>query len=99
MKAANTKPGTTVARGAMASGGRPTAAMVKAAIGTPTIMLANMCLFSSMGMSWIMSIVLVIMFLLSGSVVVSACLSDVLDGVVVVGEVVVTVVKADLSAK
>ena len=99
VKAANTKPGTTVARGAMAKGGRPTAAMVSAAMGTPTIMLASMCRLVSMGMSWIMSIVLVIMFLLSGSVVVSACLSDVLDGVVVVGEVVVTVVKADLSAK
>ena len=65
MKAANTKPGMMVARGAMARGGSPTAAMVSAAMGTPTIMLASMCLLVFMGMLLIMSMALVIMSLLS----------------------------------
>lgn len=46
-------------------GGRPAATMVIAAIGTPTTMLASMCLLVDMGMAWIMSMVLVIMSLLS----------------------------------
>ena len=106
MKAANTKPGTTVARGAMARGGRPTAAMVSAAMGTPTIMLASMCRLVSMGMSWIMSMVRVIMFLSSGSVLfpVPVWPADVLavagaGGVVVVGLEVVLVVKVARSAR
>ena len=45
--------------------GRPAATIVIAAMGTPTTMLASMCLLVDMGMSWIMSMVLVIMSLLS----------------------------------
>ena len=44
--------------------------MVIAAIGTPTTMLASMCLLVDMGMAWIMSMVLVIMSLLSVSAMV-----------------------------
>ena len=43
--------------------------MVMAAMGTPTIMFASMCLLVSIGMSWIMSMVLVIMSRLSTSLV------------------------------
>ena len=76
--------------------------MVSAAMGTPTIMLASMCRLVSMGMSWIMSIVRVIMFLSSSSVLFPVCPSDVVAGavVVVVLEVVVLgVVKAALSER
>ena len=45
--------------------GRPAATIVIAAMGTPTTMLASMCLLVDMGMSWIMSMVLVIMSRLS----------------------------------
>ena len=43
--------------------------MVMAAMGTPTIMFASMCLLVSIGMSWIMSMVLVIISRLSTSLV------------------------------
>ena len=88
MKAANTKPGMTVAKGAIANGGSPTAAMVSAAIGTPTIMLASMCRRVFMGMSLIMSMVLVIMSRLS-TVLLAVVVTAVASVVVVVGTVVV----------
>ena len=84
----------------MARGGKPTAAMVRAAMGTPTIMLASMCRLVSMGMSWIMSMVRVIMFPSSCSVLLPVSRSAVVAGAVVVVVVLeVVVVKAALSER
>ena len=85
----------------MARVGRPKAAMVSAAMGTPTIMLASMCRLVSMGMSWIMSMVRVIMFPSSDSVLFLVSPSeDIATGAVVdVVVEVVLVVKAVLSER
>ena len=78
--------------------------MVMAAIGTPTIMFASMCLLVSIGMSWIMSIVLVIMSRLSTSLmfVVERGTGDddvMFSGVDVVVVVVIVVVYDSVFAK
>ena len=66
--------------------------MVIAAIGTPTTMLASMCLLVDMGMAWIMSMVLVIMSLLSVVLWLSVGLVDDVRSMVAV----VVVVRGDL---
>ena len=65
MKAENKNPGMTVARGAIAMDGTPTAAMVAAAMGTVKTIPANILRLVSIGSSLIMLTALVMKSLLS----------------------------------
>ena len=74
----------TMAKGAMARLGAPAAAMVRAAIGTPIIMLASMCRRVVMGNSFTVSIRAVIMSFRSSLVSVLLAGSRVVVGATVV---------------